>query len=273
METFLQTEEFFWCVLERVCICLALGRILTVYFKRAFSFSKHGGQIILDVVPLLISLIVSRFLGSRLCVPLQVLSLLFSIAQHGFHGEKIKTVVLSVCISLVLYGEGVGVALLGKPLTQKHFESGMLVAASTQLLRNPDRLKLALSEFRIVCGPLYPILACGLASFVPCEGLLDTLTASVTAIAAVAAATLFRPDNNATIDLIPKLIPSLVRRRRKLIHGLLMAGSCLVTFLKMCSSLGQDEADKTVTWIGVVFGAVNVMFYLTFKLIARSFVR
>jgi len=224
-----------------------VGRLLTIFFKRRFSFQIHTRKDVLHVLPVFLAFSVEDFeYGPHL----SVLALVCSNALHC--GDEMgKTVVIWLSIYIGLYAE----------FSESTFACLGLGFATTQFLRKPNWLKIVLREPRVLCGPVYAIFVCSGLRFCTAQDYLKTSLTMAASIFSVIAALIFRPDNNATLRLVlPEArVPS--TRTRQVIHGVLLFGSFLATLAKF----PLLHSSSLVFKAGIGFGMLNIVLFVNYK--------
>lgn len=233
--------------IHQLSVSYLVARLLTIFFKRRFSFKVHTRKDVLKVLPVFLASFVADFEYSP---QLRVLALICSNALHC-KDEMVKTICIWLSIYTAAYAN----------LSESTFACLALGFATTQFLRKPDKLKNFLREPRVVCGPVYVIFACTGLRFCAQN---EIKTASVSVIAAMCsalAAVLFRPDNKETLRLfLPEdQIPTTIKRQ--VIHGVLLFVSFLATFGKLLLLQNSPFIFKA----GVGFGILNMALFLSYK--------
>merc|ERR1719270_1103125 len=102
-------------------------------------------------------------------------------------------------------------------------------AAVSNLIRNPESLKLALLPIRVAGGPVYVIGTWLSFRECPHTTSMPQLLLFVSAVAAIGASTVLRPDNTEVFRLLAASfdIPLPSSSKRRMSHGLLMLFSVL----------------------------------------------
>lgn len=236
---------------HQVSMSYLAGRILTIYFKRNFSFKAHYKQVIFDSFAVFVASLIAPWLSlyGYLGMFLEILALVYSNSRH-IHDEMIKTLALTTSWYFAVYGD----------LTEASFDGLTLAFATTQFLRKPDKIKEYLRELRIVFGPIYVIMMSAGLRFCSFDNInMRCLAILLSVVSSVVAAIFFRPDNSQTLKAIlpASKIPSTSSRQK--IHGFLMFSSLLVTFLKVLKTTSQMQA-------ALVFGLLNIFLFLTYKM-------
>ena len=244
--------ETFPSLVHEAALSFLVGRVLTIFFKKNFSFNKEHFKIILrDVLPMgVLYGFSSRFVLGFYALPFEAIVLLYTVSH--LPDETIKTLALSFSFYLALFVD----------FSEPTCAAQALVVATTQFLRMPSSLKRKLREFRVVCGPVYVVAVLAWSRFAPIENFssnpLSVVYALSPAICAVSAALLFRPDNSQMLGLaLPQVwIPG--SAKRTFIHGGLMFTSAVLLMAKV-------YGVKGVYGVATGFGTINVCLYLALK--------
>lgn len=242
-----ELQSFVLLVLSSVL----LGRSLTIFFKRDFSFHDHSSLVLYDGLALVTASILGLApLSYNIGELFALAALLYSIYRYK-NDELVKTLTLSISIYIVM----------GVDWRQVTFDCVTLVLATTQYLRRPDRLKEALREMRIILGPVYVISVCSGIRFLSWK--MHSLIRVLSVLSSVVAAVFFRPDNNETLKLMfsKSGIPTTDVRRR--VHGYLMFSSYVVTIAMVLYN--STMLLPGVARCALFFGVVNITLYLTYK--------
>ena len=104
------------------------GRLLTIFFKRRFSFKVHTRKDVLDVLPVFMASFLTHF--ASLGPALGAAALLYSNSRH-IHDEMVKTMALWLSFHVAVYADW----------DENTFACLALAFATTQFLRKPDKLK------------------------------------------------------------------------------------------------------------------------------------
>ena len=246
-------------VVGHVSFSYLLGRILTIFFKRDFSFEAHSTKILYDGMALAITLAVCKLvLLGDVGTLLMVVALLYSSfrTRNEEFTEIFKTLAISSSIFIVLYGN----------FDERLFDCLTLAFATTQFLRKPEGLKEMLRELRIICGPVYVILMCSGLRFHPILDFtwdLPSWTTRLAVLASVVAAVFFRPDNSQTLKLVFAGSRILDTNNRRRIHGYLMFTGFVLTFTKVLAA--SMALTPGVFVFAVFFGVLNCVLYLMYK--------
>lgn len=238
--------------LHQFTSCYLVGRILTIFYKKSFSFQSHLKQVVTDSSAISLGLGVSYLLLPRSLGSLAVtIALGYSIAMQ-FQDELLKT--LAYCISLYIrfYAD----------FKEETFSSIPLVLATTQFLRKPDKLKEFLREPRIVFGPIYVIMMSAGLRFCSFEHIdQPVVLVTVLAVLCTVIATVFlRPDNSQLLQLIlpESKIPSPLTRQ--VWHGYLLFSGHVMTFLKVAVLMTEPSTAALAA------GLVNIFLFVWYKL-------
>ncbi|XP_031574898.1 uncharacterized protein LOC116308575 [Actinia tenebrosa] len=237
---------------HQVSMSYLAGRILTIFFKKNFSFTAHYKQVIFDSIAVFVASLIASWLSlyAYLGVSIEILALVYSNSRH-IHDEMLKTLALSTSWYVAVHGD----------LTEATFDNLTLAFATTQFLRKPNELKEYLREIRIVFGPIYVIMMSAGLRFCSFDNInMRCLAILLSVVSSVLAAIFFRPDNNQTLKAIlpASKIPSTAHRQ--LVHGYLMFSSLFVTFLKVL------KTAPSLMLAASVFGPLNIILFLTYKM-------
>ena len=121
--------------------------------------------------------------------------------------------------------------------------------AISMLLRSPARLKSFLEPVRIVLGPVFPLVTIAVAKLNP------TSANIIAACAAVAAVTVFRPDNTETLNAIGLDMAS---KTRRIIHGALLL---IALVLALSGAARTPTMVKASAGLGMVTVALAAVYY------------
>jgi hypothetical protein len=259
-----------------VALLLWLGTRLTVFYRRRFDFRQHVRPLI-DLSSLGLAIIhsyleTSSFASSSSTVIYYIWPFFEAFVRVESTQEMLKSLLLSCSFRLATTGTVASLSWMA-----------VCIMATTQLLRWPPYLKLYLRDLRTVCGPSYAILIAGAClkeahfvdvgsqqTHVPQRDCGPPSLLQCSAVSAILASIIFRPDNQALWSLLPYadalrkrgMIPS--PQRQKHIHASLMvlsyAGMVAKFFL-----LDFGLPLKTVgcflmalSWTGLIMGVSSI---------------
>ena len=249
--------ETFGSLIHEAALSLLVGRVLTIFFKKNFSFNKEHLKVIQrDVLPIgVLCGFSSRYTLGFYASPFEAIVLLYT-ASH-LPDETIKTLALSFSFYLALFVD----------FSEPTYATMALVVATTQFLRMPSSLKHKLRELRIVCGPVYVIAVLAWSRFFPIENFSSNPWSVVSAlsppICAVSAALLFRPDNSQMLGLVLPQAWILGSAKRTVIHGGLMFASAVLLMAKI--TVTSLPLSYYVYGVATGCGTINICLYLALK--------
>lgn len=235
--------------IQQASLSYLTARLLTIFLKRNFSFQVQARNDVLQVLPVVIALFLAQF--EFVSPVLSLLALLCSNLLH-FHDEMVKTFCVWISIHVAVYAN----------FSESSFACLALAFATTQFLRQPDKLKNLMREPRVICGPVYVILVCAGLRFCSASHFYETLLTVMASIFSVMAAVLFRPDNNVTLKLILPETKIPTTYVRQVIHGSLLFVGFLATFAK--SAMLRSESMLNFE-IGVAFVLLNTGLFVNYK--------
>ncbi|KAK3751994.1 hypothetical protein QZH41_010960, partial [Actinostola sp. cb2023] len=97
--------SYFATLAHQASMSYMTGRILTIFFKRKFSFKVHTRKDVLDVLPaVFLTLLVDRFAFGALGPVLAVVALLYSNFRHR-NDEMPKTLFLWASVYAAVYAD------------------------------------------------------------------------------------------------------------------------------------------------------------------------
>lgn len=192
---------------------IIIGFAAAAFFRKDFQVRRHGQALVLSLVAGFVAASVPSW------VSLMVL-LLLSVAGGWEFREGTKKNMLMVLFVA---------AFVSSDLGFQGTAMATAVAAVSNLIRNPESLKLALRPIRVAGGPVYVIGTWLAFRECPRTTAMPQLLLFVSAVAATVASTVLRPDNTEVSRLLAALfnIPLPPSSKRRLTHGLLMLFSVL----------------------------------------------
>jgi hypothetical protein len=264
---------------DEVALLLWLGTRLTVFYRRRFDFSEHTRPLI-DLVSLGLAITNSYLQTHSFVSSSGAIFYMWPFFETFFRVESthemLKSLLLSCSFCFAVTGTVASLSWIA-----------VTVMASTQLLRWPPALKVYLRNIRTMCGPSYAIFIAGAClkemdlSDVGSQDepqsrsfLLPPSLLQFSAVSAIFASIMFRPDNQAVWSLLPYaddlrrlgLIPSPEHQKR--IHASLMVLSYVCMVVKLFL-LEFDLPLRTLgcfliamSCIGLVMGVSSIRNFL-----------
>ncbi|KAL5248242.1 hypothetical protein ACHWQZ_G017430 [Mnemiopsis leidyi] len=199
---------------------LVAARLVTVFYLRTFSFTKHGRNLAADLGILLLLQCQHIYYLGKGSAALTIIGLFWAERQYNNNELIIDQKIKLLVTAIGLYTANTA------PLPSLHLFS--MLGATTQFLRNPVWLRDMLREPRLVCGPLHPIMvvATGRYLTMPVTKLeaMTSLFYFLAILSVIAAAGILRPDNVQVLRLLPARLQASfnTQAKRRIAHAVLM---------------------------------------------------
>ena len=245
--------------LEKCAIAYFYGRMLTIFYKKSFKLSEHFRPIIWDLVSAIGITVVCYFGVPNVYrfILISIIGVASFFRNKHFIDEKAKLIVLTLFIYLAIFTN----------FQIEVYTSAAIFFALTQFLRKPESLKLWLREIRVICGPVYVLLAAVARSrFLDFkgfhkDGFYNQMSLLASILATLVSAIFLRPDNNETIKCCFPNGNYPTFKTRKVLHGVLMSfGLGLLLIDVWFSSL-----SLLMMFMVMGIGSTNIVMYILVK--------
>jgi hypothetical protein len=190
---------------------LPLAMAITVFYDRNFRIKTHGARVLMAA---LLAMFAMNLRGPASSTPV-TFALCLAAARDASLRKNMT--MFAVLVWWLTIGDG--------------STSTPVMLASTQFLRRPAALKIALRQIRAAHGPAYVLALAQAYAAQP------TFVGAIAASSSLLAATIFRPDNAWEDQLLPRaLTVGKCFASRKRVHALLMITSTVAATVRCASS-------------------------------------
>lgn len=200
---------------------LPLAMAITIFYDRNFLIKTHGTRVLMAVI----ALVTMHLHGPASSAPV---TFAFCIGAVCDASMRKNLTMFSVLVFWLTIGDGGTLT----PLT----------LASTQFLRRPAALKIALRQIRAAHGPAYVLTLAQAYAAQP------SFVGAIAALSSMIAATIFRPDNAWEGQLLPRILTvGKCFASRKRVHAQLMIMSFVAATVRCAyfmAARGQTVGDK-----------------------------
>jgi len=237
--------------LQQCLISYLCGRITTIFYKRTFDVKYHLAILLKELTCLCVAWLVSYLLNDWSIVVIGYLAIVLTWRhQYVLKDDNIKCCFASLAIFVSFFYD----------IQEDKMLSLSLFIATSQFLRQPECMKEYLRTVRVICGPVYVIIALASLRHVNCSFETISVLRILATFSILTAAILFRPDNLVTFRIL-SFLPVPRFSNRKKIHGALMVVAMLANLVRLCMTSSVYFAT---------FGFFNIALYGCLKLTTKG---